>query len=330
MPRITLIKHPMHDLEIMRQLTPPGEQVRIVERNGTDFAEVLRDTDYLVGYCDKQMDDAFYANARSLKMMQLISAGYDKANIEAAERAGVAICNNGGANSGPVAEHAFMLMLALARRLFRQHEEVATARWQRDGLSAEVFTLEGLTLGIVGLGTIGKKAARLARAFGMNVQYYDIVRLSEDAESQLGVRFRLLDEILATSDFVSLHIPFTPRTHHMFGKDQFARMKTSAYFINTARGEVVDEPTLYDALATGKIAGAGLDVFEQEPPSPDNPLFKLKNVVLTAHMAGPIWDTQYPKFRNAFDNIQRVERGERPLWLIPELQHCKLRIDRNA
>jgi phosphoglycerate dehydrogenase-like enzyme len=327
-PRITLIKHPMHDLEIMRRLTPPGEQVRIVERNGADFAEVLRDTDYLVGYCDKEMDDAFYKNAASLKMMQLISAGYDKANIEAAQRAGVAICNNGGANSGPVAEHAFMLMLALARQLFRQHEEVASARWQRNALSREVFTLEGLTLGIVGLGTIGKKAARLAKAFGMNVQYYDVVRLTEDAEGQLGVRFRLLDEILSTSDFVSLHIPFTPATHHMFGKDQFARMKKSAYFINTARGEVVDEPTLYDALASGRIAGAGLDVFEQEPVSADNPIFKLKNVVLTAHLAGPIWDTQYPKFRNAFDNIQRVERGERPLWIIPELQRCKLRIDR--
>lgn len=329
MPRITLIKHPMHDLEILRQLTPAGQEVRIVERNARDFSDVLRDTDYLVGYADKEMDDAFYDNARSLKMMQLISAGYDKANIEAAQRAGVAICNNGGANSGPVAEHAFLLMLALARQLFRQHEEVATARWQRNALSAEVFTLEGLTLGIVGLGTIGKKAARLARAFGMNVQYYDIVRLTEDAESQLGVRFRLLDEIMSTSDFVSLHIPFTPGTHHMFGKEQFARMKKSAYFINTARGEVVDEPTLYAALANGAIAGAGLDVFEQEPPSPDNPLFKLKNVVLTAHLAGPIWDTQYPKFRNAFDNIQRVERGERPLWLIPELQHCRLRIDRN-
>jgi phosphoglycerate dehydrogenase-like enzyme len=183
-------------------------------------------------------------------------------------------------------------------------------------------------LGIVGLGTIGKKAARLARAFGMSVQYYDIVRLTEDAEGQLGVRFRLLDEILGTSDFVSLHIPFTPRTHHMFGKEQFARMKKSAFFINTARGEVVDEPALHDALASGTIAGSGLDVFEQEPPTADNPIFKLRNVVLSAHLAGPIWDTQYPKFRNAFDNIQRVERGERPLWLIPELQHVKLRIDR--
>jgi phosphoglycerate dehydrogenase-like enzyme len=318
----------MHDLEILRQLTPAGQEVRFVERNASDFSEVMRETDYVIGYADKEMDDAFYANARSLKLFQLISAGYDKANIEAAHRAGVAICNNGGANSGPVAEHAFMLMLALARQLFRQHEEVASARWQRNALSREVFTLESLMLGIVGLGTIGKKAARLARAFGMNVQYYDVVRLSEDAEGQLGVRFRLLDELLSTSDFVSLHIPFTPRTHHMFGKDQFARMKKTAYFINTARGEVVDEPTLHDALASGAIAGAGLDVFEQEPPSPDNPLFKLKNVVLSAHLAGPIWDTQYPKFRNAFDNIQRVERGERPLWLIPELQRCKLRIDR--
>lgn len=328
MPRITLILHPMHDLDIMRQLTPAGEEVRVVERNAADFSDVMRETEYLVGYCDKQMDDAFYTNAKKLKMMQLISAGYDKANIEAAHRAGVAICNNGGANSGPVAEHSFLLMLALARQLFRQHEDVATARWQRNGISKDVFTLEGLTLGIVGLGTIGKKVARLARAFGMNVQYYDIVRLSEDAEGQLGVRFRLLDELLSTSDFVSLHIPFTPATRHMFGKAQFARMKKKAYFINTARGEVVDEKAIYEVLTNGSIAGAGLDVFEQEPPSAENPIFKLKNVVLTAHMAGPIWDTQFPKFRNAFDNIQRVERGERPLWIIPELQNTKLRIDR--
>jgi phosphoglycerate dehydrogenase-like enzyme len=328
-PHITLINNPLHDLEILRQLTPPGLNVAIVERRGENFSAVLRDTDYLVGYADKEMDDAFYANASSLKLIQLISAGYDKANIEAARRAGVAICNNGGANSGPVAEHALMLMLTLARQLLRQHEEVATARWQRNAISREAFTLEGRTLGIVGLGMIGKKTARLGRAFGMNVQYYDVVRLTEEAEAQLGARFRLLDEVLSTSDFVSAHVPFTPRTHHMFGRDQFARMKPSAFFINTARGEIVDERALVEALAGGAIAGAGLDVFEQEPPVADNPLFKQKNVVLSAHLAGPIWDTQYPKFRNAFDNIQRVERGERPLWLIPELQNCPLKIDRS-
>jgi phosphoglycerate dehydrogenase-like enzyme len=96
-----------------------------------------------------------------------------------------------------------------------------------------------------------------------------------------------------------------------------------------ARGEIVDERALLEALTNGTIAGAGLDVFEQEPPAAESPLLKLKNVVLSAHLAGPIWDTQYQKFRNAFDNIQRVERGERPLWLIPELRDCKLRIDRS-
>jgi phosphoglycerate dehydrogenase-like enzyme len=328
MPRITLINNAMHDLEVLRELTPSDLDVTVVERRGDNFLEVLRDTDYLVGYADKDMDDAFYGNARSLKLIQLISAGYDKVNIEAAERAGVAICNNGGANSGPVAEHTFMLMLTLARQLLRQHEDVATGRWKRSSISREAFTLEGRTLGIVGLGTIGKKTARLARAFGMNIQYYDVVRLTEDAEAQLGARFRLLDEILSTSDFVSAHVPFTPRTYRMFGKEQFARMKASAFFINTARGEVVDERALIEALTGGTIAGAGLDVFEQEPPAAENPLLKLKNVVLSAHLAGPIWDTQYQKFRNAFDNIQRVDRGERPLWLIPELRDCKLKIDR--
>ncbi len=113
MSRITVINNPMHDLEILRQLTPSGLDVTIVERRGDDFVEVLRDTDYLVGYADRGMDDAFYENASSLKLIQLISAGYDKVDIEAARRAGVAICNNGGANSGPVAEHAVMFMLRL-------------------------------------------------------------------------------------------------------------------------------------------------------------------------------------------------------------------------
>jgi phosphoglycerate dehydrogenase-like enzyme len=329
MSRITLINNPMHNLEVLRELTPPGLDVAIVERRGGNFSEVLRDTQYLVGYADKDMDDAFYENASSLKLIQLISAGYDKVNIEAAKRAGVAICNNGGANSGPVAEHALMFMLALARQLLRQHEEVVTARWQRSAISREAFTLEGRTLGIVGLGTIGKKTARLGRALGMNVQYYDVLRLTEEAEAQLGARFRLLDEILSTSDFVSAHVPLTPRTYHMFGKDQFARMKASAFFVNTARGEIVDELALVEALTNGTIAGAGLDVFEEEPPAAGSPLLKLKNVVLSAHLAGPIWDTQYQKFRNAFDNVQRVDRGERPLWLIPELRDCKLRIDRS-
>ena len=154
----------------------------------------------------------------------------------------------------------------------------------------------------------------------MDVQYYDTARLTEDQADALGVRFSLFDELLRTSDIVSLHVPLTPDTRHMMGAAQFKRMKPTAYLVNTCRGPVVDEPAMIEALTNGTIAGAGLDVFDQEPPPPNNPLFGLKNVVLTAHFAGPTYDNQFTRFRNAFDNCERVARGDTPLWVIPELR----------
>ncbi|OJW29670.1 MAG: hypothetical protein BGO51_11420 [Rhodospirillales bacterium 69-11] len=294
----------------------------VVARPGSaEFKAALADADCVVGFGDRSMDDAFYKAAPKLKLVQLLSAGYDRCDVEAARRAGVPICNNGGANSTAVAEHAIMLMLAVAKRLVWQHANVSAGRWR--GNAAEdvrLYELRGRTLGIVGLGTIGTKVARLARVFGMDVQYYDIRRLTEDQADALGVRFALLDEVLRSSDIVSLHVPLTRETRHMIGAAQLRQMKPSAYLINTCRGPVVDEPALIEALAAGTIAGAGLDVFDQEPPPSDNPLFGLPNVTLTAHFAGPTWDNQYTRFRNAFDNCQRVIRGERPLWIIPDLQ----------
>jgi glyoxylate reductase len=154
----------------------------------------------------------------------------------------------------------------------------------------------------------------------MAVQYFDIARLSEDAADALGVRFRLFNELLRTSDIVSLHVPLISSTKHMMGAAQFRLMKPTAYLINTCRGPVVDEPALHVALTNGTIAGAGLDVFDQEPPPADNPLFTLDNVILTPHYAGPTWDNQSARFRNGFDNVERVARGEKPLWVIPELR----------
>ena len=146
------------------------------------------------------------------------------------------------------------------------------------------------------LGTIGKKAAQLARAFGMRVQYYDIRRLSEDAEDALGVRFRLLRELLKTSDVVSLHVPLNASTRGIIGTEELALMQPLAILINTARGPVVDERALSEALSAGKLFGAGLDVFAQEPPPSNHPLLKLDNVVLTAHFAGPTWDNHVARF----------------------------------
>ena len=134
------------------------------------------------------------------------------------------------------------------------------------------------------------------------------------------MRFRLLPEILRHSDIVSLHVPLNASTQGMIGAQELAAMKPSAIIVNTSRGPVIDEKAMTAALSAGKLFGAGLDVFDQEPPPADNPLLKLENVVLTAHFAGPTSDNHVARFRNAFDNVQRVARGDKPLWVIPELR----------
>jgi glyoxylate reductase/D-3-phosphoglycerate dehydrogenase len=316
-PSIALIA-PADAHDLAREMVPSDFELTITAPGKPAYAATLADADYLVGFVDMLVNDALYRAAPRLKLIQLLSAGYDRADIPAARRAGVPIANNGGANAVAVSEHALMFMLAVYRRLIWQHGNVIAGRW-RGNNAPRMHELSGKVLGIVGLGTIGKKTARLAVAFGMRVQYYDIARLSEDAEDALGVRFRLFRELLRSSDIVSLHVPLNPSTHHLLGATELAEMKPAAILINTSRGAVVDEAALYEVLAGGRLAGAGLDVFAEEPPPANHPLFTLENVVLTAHFAGPTFESNIARLRNAFDNVQRVARGEAPLWVIPEL-----------
>ena len=305
--------------EIAREMAPAGFELVMPKAAGAELDAALPEAQYMVCYPNVPMEDAFYRAAPKLRLVQLLSAGYDAVDIEAARRAKVPVANNGGANAISVAEHTLMLMLAVSRRVIWQHANVSGGRWRGNGPAPRMYEVNDKVLGIVGLGTIGKKVARLARAFGMRVEYYDIVRLSEDAEDQLGVRFRLLRELLRRSDIVSLHVPLNDSTRGMIGADELSLMKPEAILVNTCRGPVVDEPALYRALSAGKLFGAGLDVLDREPPPSDNPLLKLDNVLLTSHFAGPTWDNHVARFRNAFDNVQRVHRGEPPLWVVPEL-----------
>lgn len=319
-PRILMMDNPLSAADIARDLAPRGFELVVAPPGSPEFGAALPEAEYLLGFGHRAIDDGFYATAPRLRLFQLLSAGYDTVDIEAARRAGVPVSNNGGANSTAVAEHAIMLMLAACRRLVWQHGNVVAGRWRgNDPAAVKLYELRGRTLGIVGLGAIGRKVARLARAFGMAVQYHDIRRLSEAEEDALEVRFRLLEELLRGSDIVSLHLPLTTASRHLIDAAALRLMRPGAYLINTCRGPVVDEAALAEALAAGTIAGAGLDVFEAEPPAAGNPLFGLPNVVLTPHFAGPTWDNQQARFRNAFDNCQRVARGEPPLWVIPEL-----------
>jgi phosphoglycerate dehydrogenase-like enzyme len=318
-PRIIIVPPSADAGELARDMAPAGFDAVVASNTSSEFESALAQAEYMVCYPNVKMPDSFYRAAPRLKLVQLLSAGYDAVDLEAARRAKVPVSNNGGANAISVAEHALMLMLTVSRKVVWQHASVAAGRWRGNGPAPRMYELYDKTLGIVGLGTIGKKVARLARAFGMRVQYYDIVRLTEDQEDGIGVKFRLLRELLKTSDIVSLHVPLNASTRHMIGAGEMALMRPSAILVNTARGPVVDEQALYRTLSAGKLFGAGLDVFDQEPPPADNPLLKLDNVVLTAHFAGPTWDNHVARFRNAFDNVQRVNRGEPPLWVVPEL-----------
>jgi phosphoglycerate dehydrogenase-like enzyme len=303
------------------RMTPEGFEVVVATLGEPNFASAIQDAEYFLGFARGGMGPDFYRAAPRLKLIQLISAGYDRMDIDAARAAGVPVANNGGANAVAVAEHTIMLMLAVLKRLVWQHNNVAQGKWRvGDFASHRLHEVAGKMLGIVGLGTIGKKVARRARAFDMTVQYYDIVRLTEDQEDALGVRFALFTELLRTSDVVSLHVPLTPVTRNLMGGRELALMKPSAVLINTCRGPVVDETALHDALVSGQIAGAGLDVMAEEPPQIGHRLFALDNVTLTPHTAGPTWENWTKAFRNAFDNIQRVAAGRPPLWVIPELR----------
>jgi len=319
-PRIVVVPPSFAEIaEIARKVAPSGFDLVVARNERAELDAALASAEYMVCYPNLTTDDAFYRSAPKLKLMQLLSAGYDDVDIEAARRAKVPVCNNGGANAISVSEHAMMLMLAVSRRVVWQHGNVSGGRWRGNGPAPRMYEVFDKTLGIVGLGTIGKKVARLGRAFGMRVQYYDIARLPEHEEDALGVRFRLLRELLSTSDVVTLHVPLNDSTRHMIGSAELALMKPEAVIVNTSRGPVIDEPALTRALSDNKLFGAGLDVFDQEPPPPNNPLLKLDNVLLTSHFAGPTWDNHVARFRNAFDNVQRVHRGEKPLWVVPEL-----------
>jgi phosphoglycerate dehydrogenase-like enzyme len=318
-PKIVFVSPSADVGEIAQQMAPSGFELALVRGDGAELAAAVREAQYLLCYPHVKMSDDFYRAAPHLRLVQLLSAGYDSVDLDAARRAKVPVANNGGANAIAVAEHALLLMLAVSRKVIWQHGSVSGGRWRGNVPTPRMYELYNKTLGIVGLGTIGKKVARLARAFGMRVAYYDIARLSEDAEDALGVRFHLLRELLRTSDIVSLHVPLNASTRHMIGEGELALMKPTAILVNTCRGPVIDEAALHRTLSAGKLFGAGLDVFDREPPPSDNPLFKLDNVVLTAHFAGPTWDNHAARLRNAFDNVERVHRGEPPLWVVPEL-----------
>jgi len=314
-------KMPDPIMDTARAMVPAGFELVVTDQESPSFLKDVAGAEYYIGFPRAGMGDAFFKAAPGLKLLQLISAGYDRLDLAAAKKAGVPIANNGGSNSVAVAEHTLMLILAVYKKLAFHHINVTHGKWRvGDFATTRTYELAGKKLGIVGLGTIGKKVARRAAGFDMDIQYYDIIRLNEDQEDALGVKFALFPELLQTSDVVTLHVPLNDQTRNMMGAREFAMMQKDAIFINTCRGPVVDEEALRHALLSKQISAAGLDVMVEEPPLINHPLFGLENVTFTPHSAGPTWENWTKAFRNAFDNVQRVARGDKPLWVIPEMR----------
>ncbi len=269
---------------------------------------------------------AALARAPALRFIQKHGEDCRNIDLRAAAARGVPVATLRRWANSSVAEHTFLLLLALARRLLSAHRAAQVGRagvaqaasrynWARlDGL----WPLRGATLGIVGLGEIGREVARRARAFEMRVLYTQRRRLSPDLEQALGAEFRPLASLLADSDVVTLHLPLTPETQHILGESELKQMRRGAILINTSRGRLVDEAALVAALRAGHLGGAGLDVRHGEPPRDASGLAELETVVLTPHVAGGTGLELLRDTRAVLENIARVRRGE-PIPVSPQL-----------
>jgi phosphoglycerate dehydrogenase-like enzyme len=256
---------------------------------------------------------ALLAAAPRLKLVQRLGVGYDNIDLAAAARCGVPVCNMPDFNAATVAEHTIMLILALLRRVFESTLLMKATHWPLATLVAHgVFDFRGKTLGLIGLGAIGREVARRAAAFDVDILYYDRRRLPAADETRLGVTFSALTELLPRSDVVSCHVPGTPETSSLIGRDALRRMKRTAILINTARGTVVDEDALVEALQQATIAGAGLDVFAHEPLDPLHPLRRCPNVILTPHSAGQTREAMERMAVLLLENIERLRRSQEP------------------
>ncbi len=301
-------------MDVITEYTPSGWTTEVIHRDEPLERQcaLAADADFIMVYRAPLPDDALRAAGKA-RLVQLLAAGYDSMNLQLMRDLEVPCANNGGANSWAVADHAVLLMLALYKQQMLTDPATRAGRWSAPITGTNTFEMADKLVGVLGIGNIGRKVARRVQGFDANVQYYDLYPLPAQEEAALGARGVSLDELFRTSDIVTCHTPLTLQTHHIVGREQFALMKPTAVLINTSRGPVVDEAALIDALQSGRIAGAGLDVFEQEPVDPDNPLLQMDNVVVTPHIAGTTWNTWFRRAEFAYANMHRVWNGEAPL-----------------
>lgn len=320
-PRVLITRQmPEAALAVVRDACEIQYDASDRQLTAAELKQAVSGKDGLLCVVTDRVDDAVLASSPTLKVVSTVAVGYDHIDVAAATARGVAVANTPGVLTESSADLAWGLLFSIARRIAEGDRYIRAGKWREWKLMLMAgHDVYEQTLGIVGMGRIGQAVARRARGCGMRILYHNRQRLDASIEAELGAVWVALPELLERADFVSLHMPLSSETTHFIGEAELRSMKSTAYLINTARGAVVDERALIQALQEGWIAGAALDVFEQEPEVP-LALCELENVVLVPHIGSASVATRTRMAVMAAENLTAVLRGERPPHVVnPEV-----------
>lgn len=296
------------DTEVWPEYAPPPKKVII---------EKARNVDGLASLLSDKIDAEVFDAAPKLRIVSQLAVGFDNIDIAEATRRGIHVTNTPEVLTDTTADFAWALLMAIARRVAEADKYVRTGQWK---VGWHPSMLQGrdicdATIGILGAGRIGHAVAKRATGFSMKILYYDVIPRPE-VEKDFGAKRVDLNTLFRESDFVSVHVPLMKETHHLVNAERLRLMKNTAYIINNSRGPVVDEKALYEALIEGRIAGAGLDVFEQEPTPQNNPLLKLDNVVVAPHISSASYETRSRMAEMVAENLLAFFEGRKPPNLV--------------
>jgi glyoxylate reductase len=296
------------DTEVWPEYAPPPKKTII---------EKAKSVDALATLLSDKIDAEVFDAAPELKIVSQMAVGFDNVDLKEATKRGIYVTNTPEVLTDTTADFAWALLMAVARRVVEADKYVRSGRW-KVGWHPDMMTgrdIHGATLGIVGAGRIGYAMAKRATGFDMKILFYDVISRPE-MEKDFGAKRAELDVLLKEADFVSIHVPLMEETKHLMNEQKLKLMKKTAYLINNSRGPVVDEKALHKALKEGWIAGAGLDVFEQEPTPTDNPLLKLDNVVIAPHISSASIETRAKMSEMVADNLIAFLEGRKPPNLV--------------
>lgn len=311
MPKILLTNYYSSEvLEVVKSALPSGFELIALDKSGREeIISKAGDADYLLVGGRTKIDKSILDAAPKLKMIQRSGVGLDSLDIVEIKKRNLSIYVNPGVNARSVAEHTVMLILSSLKNLTKVHNTLASGVWKKHELGILNHELYGKTVGLVGLGHIGQAVAQMLQPFGANVIYHKRNPLSPDEESELCVHYADMDTLLSTSDIISLHCSLNAETQSIIDAKAISMMKNGVVLVNTSRGKLMDETVLIESLKSGKVGAAGLDVYETEPFSENNPLLKLENVILTPHISGITYESLRSMMQEAFSNMEAFEKG---------------------